>query len=73
MTAKKRLTTIGKVRTLVVIYGKRNVAVPVGTEFAAYEDKYCDWGYLLKFPKRKTLVGFYRKEWFEKVENPEDV
>lgn len=55
-------------KTKVVIYDEKSREIPTGTLLTVYEDKNCDWGYLVLFPKRKTLTGFYNREWFELIE-----
>ena len=60
-----KLNSVGKVRTIEKIYDSKNREVPIGTILNAYEHENCNWGYLVKFSYRKTLVGFYKKEYFE--------
>ena len=63
---------IGKVRTIKKIEDSRGREVPIGTVFDAWEDQHCIWGFMLKFNHRKTLVGFYDKRLFEKIEKEGD-
>lgn len=62
---KKKLNSIGNAKTKEIIYDRRGRPIPKGTVLRVFEDEHCSWGYLVAFPKYKTLTGFYDKELFE--------
>ncbi|MHA1285989.1 MAG: hypothetical protein ACTSPB_01175 [Candidatus Thorarchaeota archaeon] len=75
---KNPIEYAGVAKTTMDVYGGRSRKlskmhkIPEGTEVVLYRDLRSPWsGYLLKFPKLKTLQGFFDEDCFEILESKE--
>ena len=64
-----------RAKTLTELYtGRKGVRkIPKGTEVLILDDGICDWGFQIKLPQYKSLIGFYYKDKFEILEEVKKV